>query len=86
MRDTWLGFNRLARVQIDLLLACLLACCMPWGGACAETLPQVLARVYQASPQLNADRARQRAEDENVPRTPSGYYPNVSATGEFGPT
>src|SRR5215218_24664 len=44
-----------------------------------ETLPEVLVKAYQANPQLNAERARQRGTDENVPQALSGYRPQVSA-------
>jgi outer membrane protein len=47
--------------------------------AAAETLPEALARAYQSSPQLNADRARQRGADENVPQALAGYRPQIVA-------
>ena len=43
----------------------------------AETLPEALVRAYQSSPQLNADRARQRGTDENVPQALAGYRPQI---------
>src|SRR5712691_2639345 len=49
------------------------------GTACAQTLPDTLVRVYQNNPQLNAERARLRATDENVPQALSGYRPQLSA-------
>lgn len=61
--------------------------CAASSARCAETtLSEILARVYQASPQLNADRARQRSDDENVPRALSGFLPSVSGTLEIAPT
>src|SRR5437762_523653 len=48
--------------------------------ALAETLPDALVRAYQNNPQLNAERARQRATDENVPQALAGYRPQVAAT------
>jgi outer membrane protein len=48
-------------------------------GCAAETLMSTLARVYQSNPQLNAERARQRATDEGVPQALAGYRPQVSA-------
>lgn len=62
-----------------------MACALP-STAGAQTLSDTLARVYQANPQLNADRARQRSDDENVPRALAGFLPSVSATIEYGPT
>ncbi len=47
------------------------------GGLHAETLPDALAKAYQTNPQLNAERARQRATDESVPTALSGYRPQI---------
>jgi outer membrane protein len=50
----------------------------------AETLPEALVRAYQSNPQLNADRARQRGTDENVPQALSGYRPQIVASLSAG--
>src|SRR5260370_7731220 len=47
------------------------------GPSAAETLPEALVKAYQSNPQLNADRARQRGTDENVPQALAGYPPHV---------
>src|ERR1700754_859432 len=49
-------------------------------SARAESLPDALAKAYQTNPQLNAERARQRATDENVPQALVGYRPQIVAT------
>jgi outer membrane protein len=49
------------------------------ASAAAEALPEALVRAYQSSPQLNADRARQRGTDENVPQALAGYRPQIVA-------
>jgi outer membrane protein len=54
------------------------------GAARAETLPDALVKAYQSNPQLNADRARQRATDENVPQALAGYRPQLVATLSAG--
>ena len=46
----------------------------------AESLPEALAKAYQTNPQLNAERARQRATDENVPQALAGYRPQIIAS------
>src|SRR5947199_4190164 len=46
----------------------------------AESLPEALAKAYQSNPQLNAERARQRATDENVPQALAGYRPQIIAS------
>ena len=49
-------------------------------AAWAEVLPEALAKAYQSNPQLNAERARQRATDENVPQALAGYRPQIVAS------
>ncbi|WP_246787756.1 TolC family outer membrane protein [Bradyrhizobium sp. CCBAU 53421] len=57
-----------------------LACALLTDTAArAESLPEALVKAYQTNPQLNAERARQRATDENVPQALAGYRPQVSA-------
>ncbi|WP_045001185.1 TolC family outer membrane protein [Bradyrhizobium sp. LTSP857] len=60
--------------------AMLLAC----GPLRAETLSEAMVKAYQSSPQLNADRARQRGTDENVPQALAGYRPQVVASLSAG--
>jgi outer membrane protein len=48
--------------------------------AVGETLPEAMVKAYQSSPQLNADRARQRGTDENVPQALAGYRPQIVAS------
>src|SRR5438128_2971171 len=60
-----------------------LSCTLP-AAAWAEALPEALAKAYQTNPQLNAERARQRATDENVPQALAGYRPQIIATLSAG--
>ena len=53
-------------------------------SARAETLEEALARAYQSSPQLNAERAKQRGTDENVPQALAGYRPQIIASLSAG--
>ena len=58
-----------------------LCCAMTIGAvrhADADTLPEALVRIYQTNPTLNAERARQRATDENVPQALSAFRPQIS--------
>jgi outer membrane protein len=50
------------------------------SAARSENLPEALAKAYQTNPALNAERARQRATDENVPQALAGYRPQVVAS------
>jgi outer membrane protein len=50
----------------------------------AESLPEALAKAYQSNPQLNAERARQRGTDENVPQALAGYRPQIIASLSAG--
>ncbi|GJD63513.1 Outer membrane efflux protein BepC [Methylobacterium frigidaeris] len=61
-----------------------MALAMAGQGAVAETLDTALARAYAGNPTLNAQRAGQRANDENVPRALAGYRPTVSAAASVG--
>ena len=45
----------------------------------ADTLNEALAGAYMRNPRLNAERARLRATDENVPQALSGYRPRLNA-------
>jgi outer membrane protein len=53
-------------------------------AARAESLPEALTKAYQTNPQLNAERARQRATDENVPQALAGYRPQIIASLSAG--
>jgi len=59
-------------------------CCALPTVASAEALPEALAKAYQTNPQLNAERARQRATDENVPQALVGYRPQIVASLSAG--
>ncbi|SFV10941.1 outer membrane protein [Bradyrhizobium arachidis] len=59
-------------------------CCALPAAASAEALPEALAKAYQTNPQLNAERARQRATDENVPQALAGYRPQIVASLSAG--
>ncbi len=50
----------------------------------AETMELALARAYQGNPQLNAQRAIVRQNDEGVSQALSGYRPTLSATASVG--
>ncbi|CCD87618.1 Outer membrane efflux protein BepC [Bradyrhizobium sp. ORS 285] len=50
----------------------------------AEDLAAALAKAYQTNPTLNAERARQRATDENVPQALAGYRPQLIASLSAG--
>ncbi|MGY3590875.1 outer membrane protein TolC [Bradyrhizobium sp. USDA 4350] len=62
-----------------------LACALLTDTAArAESLPEAMAKAYQTNPQLNAERARQRATDENVPQALAGYRPQITAGLSLG--
>ena len=50
----------------------------------AESIAQALSSAYLGNPTLNADRARQRATDEQVPQALSGWRPTVTTQGQGG--
>ncbi len=70
--------RRVLRVGICFgIVACLGAAATAAQG---ESLPEALAKAYQTNPQLNAERARQRGTDENVPQALAGYRPQIVAS------
>ena len=50
----------------------------------AQSLDEVVARVYTKNPELNAQRAGVRASDENVAAANAGFQPRVSVFGSAG--
>src|SRR5438552_9734582 len=79
---------RVGHVQRRLLRSgiCVAAACVALAAPAAhgEALPEALTKAYQTNPALNAERARQRATDENVPQALSGYRPQIIATLSAG--
>jgi len=54
------------------------------SSASALTLDQALASAYEYSPRIDAERARLRATDEEVPIAKSGYRPDIGASADIG--
>ena len=52
----------------------------------AETLAEALASAYSGNPDLGAERARQRATDEQTAQALSGWRPTVDAAADIGVT
>src|SRR3954452_24344761 len=85
LRDQMAGrAARVGHVERRLLRSgiCLAVACFAFAAPAvrAENLPDALAKAYQTNPQLNAERARQRATDENVPQAMAGYRPQIVAS------
>lgn len=59
-----------------------LALCAAWGfPSHAETLQNALSSAYQYNPQLDAERARARATDENVSQAHGQFRPTITGNG-----
>jgi len=65
-----------------LTTAVLLALIAP--AQAGQSLEEALAAAYHSNPQLQAERARQRATDEGVARALGGFRPTIVVTGEAG--
>nr|WP_146687485.1 TolC family outer membrane protein [Bradyrhizobium canariense] len=78
--------RRMLRSGICLGVVTCLATCLglPASTAQAESLAEALVKAYQTNPQLSAERARQRATDENVPQAMAGYRPQIIASLSVG--
>lgn len=61
-----------------------LAIASPTGDAHGESLSDALASTYRYNPQIDAERARLRATDEDVARAMSGYRPIVTGSADIG--
>ncbi|WP_428296435.1 TolC family outer membrane protein [Hyphomicrobium sp.] len=79
-----LDFRRTLRIAASAVLATagLLVVCGP-SPASAETLNQALAATYEYNPQLDAERARLRATDEEVTRARSGFRPVITGGADY---
>lgn len=50
----------------------------------SETLSEALSAAYLSNPRIDAERARLRATDEDVPRALSGYRPRIDGSADLG--
>ena len=71
-------------LRAGICLGVLTCAALAAAPARSEGLSEALAKAYQTNPQLNAERARQRATDENVPQAMSGYRPQIIASLSAG--
>ena len=79
-------FDR-SRARRKAILAALTASTVLLGwGARAETLTDALIAAYGSNPTLQAERARQRVTDEQVPRALANWRPTVTMTSNIGTT
>ena len=63
---------------------CLVVSALRAPPASAESLQEALAATYGYNPRLDAQRAFQRASDEDVSRAMSGYRPTVTGNADIG--
>ncbi len=70
----------IGRKWIALAAMSTAACWLGLAPANAETLHEALGAAYRTNPTLGAERARQRATDEQVPQALSGWRPQISAS------
>lgn len=71
-------------LRAGICLGVLTCAALSAAPARCESLQEALAKAYQSNPQLNAERARQRATDENVPQAMAGYRPQIIASLSAG--
>jgi len=76
---------KVAALVLMSLMSLMSLLALEGASAAAETLPGVLAKVYENNPQLNSQRAFVRQTGEQVNIALSGYQPKVSATASAGP-
>jgi outer membrane protein len=73
---------RLAAPRAAALLAVLVCATTCATVVLGQTLNDTLVSAYHFSPIIQAERARLRAIDENVPQARAGFLPSVSASGD----
>jgi outer membrane protein len=73
----------LARSGVAASVVALLVALAP-DQASALTLDEALASAYEYNPRIDAERARLRATDEEVPIAKSGYRPDIAAGADVG--
>jgi len=72
------------RCAVEPLAMVVASALVAWSSiASAETMQSALVQAYQTNPQLNAQRASARAQDEAVPQALSGYRPKLSITASM---
>ncbi|MGI9481374.1 MAG: TolC family outer membrane protein [Hyphomicrobiales bacterium] len=57
---------------------------VPGVAVKAEPLRSAMSKAYLNNPELRAERARQRATDEQVPQAVAGWRPTIIANGDYG--
>ena len=72
-----------AGTSIAAMLAVALSLGLP-VAADAESLKQALESTYKVNPKIDAERARLRATDEEVPKARAGWLPTVQGTADMG--
>lgn len=72
------------RWLLGVCLAAIISVTCDPSPASGETLQDAIASAYKYNPQLDAERARLRALDEEVARANSGYRPRISASADAG--
>ena len=83
-RDRWHGKATQGTALGALLAALLAGVAAPLGGAAAQTLEEALTSAYLNNPTLQAERARVRAVDEEVPAALAGWRPTIELAGDAG--
>lgn len=73
-----------AKVAVVAIAAAGIALALAPVAARAESLDQTLAAAYRYNPEIDAERARLRATDENVARAMSGYRPTINSDMTVG--
>ena len=80
-RDIRRPYRRATASCLAALVASNAAWVQPVAG---ETLREALALAYQTNPRLDAERARLRATDEDVPRAKAGFRPRANLNADTG--
>jgi outer membrane protein len=83
-RAAQFGHVKRRLLSSGICLAVLTCVAFAVSPARSESLSEALVKAYQTNPALNAERARQRGTDENVPQALAGYRPQIVASLSAG--
>jgi len=78
------GHTRGVRKGVAVVAMAAALALLPGSDVSAESLHQALTAAYKFNPRLDAERARLRATDEEVPRALSGYRPQIFGSADVG--
>ncbi len=83
LRRSWITRDEPVAASAIFISAALLVLPLAGSPVLAESLNDALRSAYKYNPELDAERANQRATDETVPQAMSDYRPSITAGADI---